>query len=324
MSMLKPIPSEEPAAPDRPVLFEVEIVTFTRALADRYLTLYGYDKQRQVRPLHVEELAEEMLAGRFEPTGDVGLAHVIARIIMVNAYHTLTAICLTGIPEDLAVKHFRCADLEQVGRLYAAYDINKTRLAVDRLKALGVTEELTLTDREIGSIVSGLKLILGEFIDPMTLRSLPHGVAVARSAQLWADILREYEAELQTFLAALHEANNYRMRQKMLRGAVLAVALVTLKHQPARAIDFWAAIAKENRLERGAGEHTLARFINDSTNKREGRGVDGAAYVACAWNAFFEGRQVSLLRRIDDKKVGLTIKGTPFEARDRLAKAGRG
>ena len=92
----------------------------------------------------------------------------------------------------------------------------------------------------------------------------------------------------------------------------MAVALYTLRHQPARAHEFWSGLAKNDGLRRGDPRATL---IQDYLTRSVGIGSarQRVQQTTLAWNAFCEGRDLKIIKCIEDAPI--VIWGTPVKAK---------
>ena len=119
------------------------------------------------------------------------------------------------------------------------------------------------------------------------------------------------------------EANKYESIAKKAKKALLirmygtgmvAVALYTLRHQPAKAVDFWTGVAENDGLRKN---DPRASLIYDLLNRNIGVGNNRqkVQQPALAWNAFCEGRNLSVIKCVPENN--LTLWGTPLKAKGR-------
>lgn len=294
-------------------------VLLTPAIADRYLKLGEYPLQRPLSDAHVIELVEEMENGTFQCGTDIDIAEVGKRFYLINGQHTCAAIVASGIPQWVCEKRYICADLMAVGRIYARIDIQKTRTPYVRLRALGVPDSLGINQQETQGIVAGLKLVLAGFRQPpgANVKTKNLDRAIFKSADVWAEAVESYRTEITQYIKAIDRANTRLLRRKFLRGGACAMGFVTLRHQPERAWDFWSNAAADDRLPAKHPAHQLTAWLQANSPGSGSRAVGQAKAVAACWNAYFDGREMTFVRPICMSQVGVTIKGTPFKARDK-------
>lgn len=94
------------------------------------------------------------------------------------------------------------------------------------------------------------------------------------------------------------------------RQDVCAVGILTFRHHPAMAIDFWNGMARDDGLQRVDPRKRTLEWLRESSAsdvRHQER------YVVSGWNAFFEGR--SLSRKPQATRDGL-IAGTGYRLAD--------
>lgn len=297
------------------VVTEMKLVT--PAIADRYLRLGEYELQRSTSPIHIEELAEEMEAGRFQEGTTIDIAELGERFFLINGRHTCSAIVKSGLAQRLCVKKHRVSNEREVGAIYARLDIQKTRTPFERLRALGVADSFDLNQHEISAINGGLKLILAQFRNQPSSKIQTRSVdrAIFKSAERWAEGFDEYRHQIQQFKEAINFEEQVGERRRFLRTGVTAIALVTLRHQGKKAWDFWASAAADDGLRAHSPAHRLNMWLHVNRARSGGAALNQARYIASCWNAHYEGRQLRKVYPADSGLIGITIKGTPFKAR---------
>lgn len=102
-------------------------------------------------------------------------------------------------------------------------------------------------------------------------------------------------------------------KSKLYASGVMAVALVTLRHQPAKAVQFWRGIADDDGLRKGDPRKTL---LQDFESRRVNYGTHLQRIIPSitAWNAFYEGRNISIIRVSESSQV--LVSGTPINHKD--------
>ena len=96
----------------------------------------------------------------------------------------------------------------------------------------------------------------------------------------------------------------------MCGAGVMAVALYTLRHQPARAHEFWHGVAGNDGLRKGDPRAALIADLLFNRTLNVGSHRQKVQQPALAWNAFCEGRDLKIIKCIDG--AALTLWGTPL------------
>ena len=304
----------------RPVVSKEEWVT--PAIADRWLKLGFFDFQRKMKLARVEELAGEMLADNFEPGTTINIAELMnsTRFVLINGQHTLQAIIDSGLPQWLTIVRRRVKNLAEAGVSYSRIDIQATRRPAQRLKALNLPEIEKLSNQQCSSLISAIKLLLADFEHkPSTsiagAKSGPDR-AIFGSAQRWAEGIEEYRDAIRKYLSALDYASDGNQKRRLMRSSVLAVGLATMRYQPEKAWNYWASIAAEDGLRANTPEMRTSNWLRENKGGSGGVSIKQAKYFAFGWKAHFEGKTtLSALRSLEPNLPGVTIAGTPFNAR---------
>ena len=121
----------------------------------------------------------------------------------------------------------------------------------------------------------------------------------------WAKQAKEYDEITKKAGKGLYE--------KLRKTGPVAVALYTLRHQPARATEFWSGLANNDGLRRGDPRHTL---IQDFATRDVGIGSvrQRVQQSVLAWNAFCEGRDLKIIKCITGSPI--IVWGTPLNGKD--------
>lgn len=321
MSNVSRLPSkEQPENEKAGVKVTLELVDI--AMADRLLSLGHIEFQRKSNDAHVEELAEEINAGTFEPGTTINIAEIIGteRFILTNGTHTLKAIIATGKPQWLTIVRRRVKDIKEAGVSYTRLDIQLVRRPSQRLKALNLPEVTGLTVGECTALIAAIKLLLADFEHkPSATLANRKGPARAifKSAERWRDGIKEYREPIRKYLSALDFANDLQQRRRLMRSSVLAVGLATMRYQPKRAWDFWASVAAEDKLRANQPANRLSNWLREHKGGSGGIAVKQAKFIARCWKADWDNTDMRSVRSLEPDLVGVTIVGTPFKARER-------
>lgn len=278
----------------------------TAQMARQILAENNYDRQRPVRAPHVAFLADEMRRGNFVPGSQIAFARLGGRLILVNGQHRMTAQVACNGTVEYQVLVQDASNMEDVSRYYYRQDRGqRVRSDAEVLAAVGVAQTYGLSATVARSVFQAVPLISNRFLRPSisedpTLRNDDLRLEACRP---WWEVAEAYQYIIKAAPRLVHK--------KLTSSQALAVGLVTLKHQPEKARLFWEGISKDDGLRRGDPRKAL---LIDFTNREWGRkSSDGAVVTSLAWNAFFTGRPLSLVKIVNGASV--RILGTPYDGR---------
>lgn len=275
----------------------VELVTPERA---RHLRdTAHFERQRNINPKNVQRLATEILAGRLTDGTQVYLCELPnGELRLANGNHTLEAVALAGKPQLLTMTTKKVKDLDEVGAIYAVFDIQKVRTWMDSAKAMGVDQEMPNTQK----ILSAVRLIRSGFIIPDTRASVHETLETVHSYQDEAVRFDELKRRSQADTGRL-----------MTRSGVLSVILETLRYQPSLAFEFWAEVAEDDGLKNGNPAKALLNWLRrQSTASGSGSQREHVLAAAQAWNARFRDEERQIIRVARSNSFHLL--GTPHDS----------
>ncbi len=294
----------------------VELVSSARAIsvtpdmAFRWISEdHRFDRQRPLRPRHVAELIQAMRGGTFA-TGTIMFAYCEAlnRTFLVDGQHRLTAIVESGISQRLYIAAETVPDYRALADLYSRLDRGAGRGMMDVIRAQSLGSEFGLTDYVVHRLSPALPLIMVDF----QMSRLTSGVT--RMGDERVRMAREWSSEIGWYWDCLHpERPDTVVTKRMQASPVAAVGLITLRYQHDRAMEFWTAVAA-NDSRKDTPERTLADFLRTFSGKDGGTVNYRARAVATAWNAFYEGRELRMIKVIDPR-APIRIAGTPYTGR---------
>lgn len=294
-----------------PALPTVEMVEVTPQMAQGWLETALYDRQRSQRAWHAAELAIEMERGRFTAGTQIHFAVLDGKEELLNGQHTLGAIVRSGKAQQLSILRTPVASEEEVGELYGRHDRHLVRTRKDVFAARGMSESTGLPQTELSAFAAGVRIVAAGFA-PLNVYGNPE---LSRSLDRLSEVCLDWAEAGRLYFTALDGAQA-RLSRMMRRAAVVAVGLATFNEPELRdkAQAFWRGTAQDDGLRQGDPRKTLIKFLdaNDTAGLRDAY----SGFVASAWNAFFEGRNISALRQTDADRIGLTILGTRFKASD--------
>lgn len=267
-----------------------------------------YERQRKISAEHVNVLADIMRRGTWVERGSLDFAQYDGRLILVNGHHRGHAQVQCGRDLEWSICIRPCQSFEDVEALYYAFDTNvRQRTKEQILHGSGFAEQNGLTPTTAKAVFGAVSYIAARF---STSRS-DQDYLTNRVMDLRFKVAVDFSAEALIYEACIAGASSA-LRRKLLNSGTTAVALVTLKYQPDLAREFWTGVALNDGLRRYDPRHTL---VNDLQTRTMNSGWAHAATAApaVAWNAFFEKRELKIIKVIDTPQV--RIFGTPFDGR---------
>lgn len=262
-----------------------------------------FPRQRTIYRDNVRRLAIEIEKGRFIAGSQIYICALPdGREWVVNGNHTLEAIADTNTAVPITITRCLVPDEEAANRIYARFDIHRTRGWKDALRGAGMFEFLDGGERAIEAFGSAMGVILQDF------RLQPQNVEARTSRDVRLEAMAEYKEWADMFIVST-ASGSPKIKRFLRRAVVFAVGIITFRYQPSTADDFWGGIARDDGLQRLDPRKTLLEHLRDTP-------VAGislqqqANNVASAWNAFFANRDLKLIKPGPDFQFHLA--GTPW------------
>lgn len=281
-------------------------VTFSPAQAETVLERCQFDGQRNVSPRHVQVLSDIMKNGQWMAKDKIDFASINGDLILINGYHRMNAQAYSGVPIEWTVIIHHCANEQDVRSLYYKFDTNtKTRSGNQILDGVNFAEQYGLSRNMAQAVFRAVPFIAAGFStskndhDHLTNKVMDRRLAMAAT---YANAARAYDQ------CIAKSAPGF--KRKFLNGGFAAVALATLRYQPDMAMEFWTGVALNDGLRRGDPRQTLFNDMN-SRAFNKGHASQGMVVPAAAWNAYYEGRNIKIIKVYDRTQV--RIAGTPFD-----------
>lgn len=293
-------------------IVSTSVQTIDPRMAQEWLESVNYEKQRPLSRRHVDFYAKEMQRGAWKPTNTIAVAHVNGHMALVNGQHTLAAIAASGVPQKQPVTRYQCDTEKDVAELYAHFDKGKGRNYVDTLRAYDFPKQVELSTYAVQKLTAAVMVIVSEF-------STGRGAAPLMSDVDRMDVVVEWVGIYNRLDAVLSGCNST-VRKKIVARACLPVALVTMKHAPSVACDFWRGAAHLDGLTKNDPRGTLHRFLissrHQSGTQAEGWQTDDSwRGVAHAWNKYYRGAslgRMSSIKQLRSMYPQIVIEGTPY------------
>ena len=270
---------------------------------------YNYKNQRRYNQNQGLLLTEVIKQGDFRAYTPIDFAVCDGVPHLVNGQHTLRAIFMSKQPVWLCVHFHRKNSLAEIHSLYSKYDtsVGRQRGLRDVVGELG--DELGLNNRESDSLGvavyylhDGFRIVGGN--------DSPDRRYAKKNFELRKELMREWCPEAKMYFKCIKEAG---VSDKALfyRSAIMAVALLTLREQPEKALPFWQGVAEDDGLRKGDPRKALINWLRHNDSTRYGY-LQHRAASAC-WNAWYTDRQ---LTKVYPKTDGaLKICGTPIHVK---------
>ena len=287
--------------------FEHDIVEVSPETAERWLESQ-FEGQRRLRDHHVYLLAQEMESGNFIPHSSVVFADYNGKSYLIDGQHRLRAVTLYGKTVRMPVLRRKAASMREVQEWYSSIDQGLRRTAGDAIRAQGLAEELSLTERQAARLGGAVRQIATGFLDATAgIGEAKRARVRARSNAFVSGLMRKWSKEAQTYFSLIQggEQSNYYLFE---RAPVMACALLTLKHVPEKARDFWSGAARDDGLTRHDARKRFLIWLRDNKEKPS----DTARGFAVVWRAFLDDSEVKLIR-IDSTKP-IDIRSVPLES----------
>lgn len=280
-----------------------EFITPDRAQA--ILDTLNWRRQRDIRPSWVEKLKLAMLKNELTFLSLVFAELPGGTLVLVDGQHRLAALVAAAKPLHATVVVPQVATEQALGALYLQFDRPQARGPETHLKALGVFEATDVPSMFVRRMGGAVAMISSRF--SRSYRAEYSAIDRTNDVRTWIPEIEAYYLIL--------SGVGPQVKNRLLRQAVAAVALVTLRYQPGMAEEFWTKVASQEMLVADDPRRRLYLWLDENTVSRNKRGLSEIAYglyVAAAWNAFAEGRTLRLLK-VGDTSAPVRLVGTPYQ-----------
>ena len=251
--------------------------------------------QRNLREHHVFLLAGEMERGTFVPHNAITFAIVDGERYLVDGQHRLKAVSLYGEPVPMPILEIPASNMDEVRRLYGNIDQGLKRSATDAIRAMGLSDEFGLAERRVQRMSGALRVIATRFTDAtsgMTRSDNRRKRALTRSNAVNTTLLRAWEREVHRYYEIV-EGGEPSIVAMFDRAAVLACALLTIRHAEPEAEAFWRDAARDDGLAMHDPRKRFIVWLRDAAKPKAGE--IGRAF-AVAWRNYLKGNELKLIR----------------------------
>lgn len=260
-------------------------------LARRILDEANYDRQRKVRADALSRAVQLVSGDDFVAGHQIWFARLDGRLILIDGQHRLSGVYTSQVSRSFVAMIVDCASPDEVHAHYCRFDrFGRRRSDAEMLGSLGLADDLGVSRKVAMAAWRAAAYIADDFPvrSNVSIGTLKNDRDKAEYIAGFADQVRRYDESVA--YADVH------LKRGLLTPSLVAVALLTLRDQPAKATEFWDGVAMDDGLRRGDPRQTLVNRLRERT--LQGSHSEGARVAATAWNAFFSNRQLTLIRVI--------------------------
>lgn len=282
-------------------------VSLTASEASILFDACRYAKNRALSPVHVSKLAEYMRRGQWLEKSPLDFARPPdGRLVLINGHHRLAAQIEAGRSLKWCIIIHDVGSEAEIQQLYYRFDTEfRKRSGANIASGLGLDEEYGLSKQTSTALWDASLVIANNMKFTANAESKASILLDERRA-----ICDEYQEAAGLMNMIMETAPNH-VKRKLLSISFFSVALVTLKHQEDKALEFWKDLCDDDGLTKGDPRKTLLHYMIDRKESVKHRAAHMLS-AARAWSTFFEGRELKIM-----KVTGyvVPILGTPFIAR---------
>lgn len=282
-------------------------------LARTWLRDHKYEKQRKIRPYHVKNLANEMIANRFMEKTAIHFCYFDGRFYLVNGQHTLSAIVLSEQSVNLIVVVYPCTTWTQVADYFARFDTHLTRQMSDSLYAHEIDRHFGVTKTQLSWITAAA----------IYYAYMTNEISSKAATQITHDeklslVMKHGDA----INDALKISDGFHNVTWVVRKTSLACTRILNDFDQAAAREFWRCTIEDDGLRRGDPRKALVELFRSAVTIGGGWGSyagrktmtdpQWVKAISLAWNAFIDGRDLVILKTagaLKSKEVEFSLIG---------------
>jgi len=269
--------------------------------------------QRNIRPLVVERYAAAMRRGEWVGGDGVIVVGVTesGKRRLVAGYHRLHAVIKSGVTIEATVDVRKFPNETELIRGYLTTNTSAPASRGDITKALQTGGNLGMSTGTANRYVSALRFIAMNFENSTGMNGTS-GAEVSKLGASWAhDAFTDWESEIQFYERTANQAPRgmYKHWRKV---AVISMGLVIVRYQPEKAVTFLHDSCKADGMRRGTPEYAFNEFIrtHDTGSMKNVRLF--MTGITRAWNAYYAGRELTVIQPTVKGSRFVKIAGTPF------------
>lgn len=266
-------------------------IVIDRDLARLILDEANYDRQRPVRADALARAVELLSGDDFVDGHQIWFARLPdGRLILIDGQHRISATYELSASRRFVTMVVDCANMDQVHAHYCRFDrFGRRRSDAEAVSSLGLSDDLTVPKQVAMAAWKAAAYIADDF-------PFRNNVALAalKTDKAKADYIKaEFADQVRQYAGAVAYADIH-LKRGLLTPSVVAVALLTLRDQPAKAKEFWDGVAMDDGLRRGDPRHTLVKTLRDRPLR--GSHSEGGRIASTAWNAYYSNRELTFIR----------------------------
>jgi len=277
-------------------------------IAMQILENFNFRNQRSVSAVHIQTLAAEMADGNWLDGSQIAFAMLPDKSLrLINGQHRLHAVIASNMDVEFQVMIVPVSNDQELRSSYYRFDtIQRTRssssimASTELADAEGISKGAANSAYAAGVIVaSGMRILSAHELNP-SIRT-PDGKL--KAIQPWWPYVKQYDHMIRD---GHNQPGN--IRRRLLLPSIMAVAIVTLKHQPTKGQAFWSGVIADDGLTRGDPRKAMLNVlsIGGKSNKVEALPI----YASHCWNAWFLDKKLDF-PKVHEASVCSPL-GTPF------------
>lgn len=255
-------------------------VTVTPEIAATWLDRFNYVGQRHRSVSHVRFLADKIRSGEYRDYSDIHFAFADDRPHLINGQHTLNAIMVADQPQKLCVHVDACSSMLKVASMFAKHDVNRPRHMRDFTRK--TAKDLNFTGENGNAYQGGVRRIHCRFT---TNKKAPLKVEADRDADFVNAIMLDWVDEAEQYFDCIAGTAKY-LQKPLRRADFVGVGLITFRHHPQVAAEFWGGIARDDGLRQRDPRKTLLNWALQNRSEGAFGLVHHRAVIPC-WNAWY-------------------------------------
>lgn len=233
------------------------------------------------------------------------------RIWLVDGQHRMMAISQSQSAVKVAVRIVDVESEQDARSFYAGFDgKGAVRTNAQILDAVQLAKTMGLSNRMARAVYEAAPLLMNGLEPPHgNVKNQANQDVHLQSAKLaaatnWAKEAAAYESAIKGTGPGFYE--------KLRKTGPVSVGLYTFRYQPKKACEFWQGVADNDGLRKGDPRHTLVQdlFVR---NLATGSVRQRIQQSALAWNAFYEGRDLKIIKCVVGATI--TLSGTPLNGK---------
>lgn len=259
--------------------------------------------QRKLCARHVEYLSREITNNRFIVGTQIHVVVMKEKKILVNGQHTLSAIVHANKEIELTVAMTSVENEDELNKVFSRFDAPiSARSNRDSLLSLGIPALIGVSATSISSAQAAI-------------RYMDQGFSVHPQDRIYGR-KRNHEDEAENAMKwkkeiALFDGMSRKRGARMFCNAcIFSVALVTLRHQEAKAIEFWREMIEDNGLLQTDVRKRISTIILRNVRPKPNAMNGLSLQIVNAWNAFFKSKSLHNLN-LSKNLTEIQIAGTP-------------